>query len=99
MEEQVSAVERFADDLRALGLAQQHLVTAIGLYVEALFKPSRETWGHFYGHVSQTLQQVRGEPLERDAALRMFALIDDDFARNVLEPPVRARLRKMFDFG
>ena len=94
MDEHVSAVERFTDDLSALGVAHTQVVKAIGLYVDALFRPSMESWSDLYRHVSQTLQQWPGRPVSVDAAQRLYALMDDDLGRRVLEAPVRARLRE-----
>lgn len=93
MKEYVSAVARFADDLYALGIARPNLAKAICLYINALFEPSQESWNHLYLHVSEALQQWPGVPVDVDAAQRLFALIDDDFGREILELPVRARLR------
>jgi len=95
LEEHVSAISSFADDLRALGIAESYVAKAICLYVNALLKPSRRTWGLLYRHVSDTLQQCPGELFEPNAAQRLYALLDDDFARNVLETPARGRLRNI----
>ncbi len=95
MREYAGAVARLADDLYALGIAPPHLAKAICLYIDALYEPSQEAWGRLYGHISETLQQWPGVPLEPGAARRLFALIDDDFGRVVVEQPVRARLREM----
>jgi hypothetical protein len=95
MEEQVSAVTRFADDLYAVGIAQSHIVEAICLYVDALVKPSQESWGRLYCHVSQMLKQCSGEPAEPNVARRLLAFVYDDFGGRILELPVRARLREM----
>jgi hypothetical protein len=95
MDEYVSAVARFAEDLRAAGIPRPHLSQAMSLYRSALFEPSQEAWGRLYRHVSQTLQQWCGKPLDPGAARRLFAFIDDDFGRSVLELPVRTRLREL----
>ncbi len=95
MQENIDAIERFANDLSAVGAAKPCIIDAVRLYVAALFEPSDETWGRLYRFVSQTLQQWRGEPIEPTAAQRLFALIDDDFGRKVVDPLVRAHLREM----
>ena len=95
MDEYVSAVKRFADDLCALGIPRQHLAKAMCLYIIALSEASQEAWLRLYRHVSETLQEWSGEELDPGAARRVFAFIDDDFARGVLELPVRARLRDL----
>lgn len=86
---------RFADDLWAVGIPLHHLDKAKGLYSTALFEPSEEAWERLYRHVSEMLQKWLRKPLEGDAARRLFAFIDDDFARNVLELPVRTKLREL----
>jgi hypothetical protein len=95
MDEYGCAAARFAEDLCSVGIPRLHLVEATRLYLSALFEPSQEAWVRFYQHVSRTLQQCSGEPPDSDAAQRLFALIDDDFARSELELPVRARLREV----
>ena len=95
MEEQLSAVAQFANDLAALGIAQSDVVSATGFYVAALCKPSPATWGRLYRHTFYTLERWPGVPRDSAAAQRLFALIDDDFGRRVATPGVRARLREM----
>lgn len=95
VDEYVSAVARFADDLSAVGIPQTYIPKAMGLYSIALFQPSHEAWTNLYRHVSELLQECHGDALECDAARRLFALVDDDFARSVLELPVRMRLRAL----
>lgn len=95
IDEYVSAVARFADDLYAVGIPQPYIGKAMGLYSIALFEPSEQAWACVYRYVSQMLQRWLGDSLEPAAAHRLFALIDDDFARRVLELPVRTRLREL----
>jgi len=94
MDEYLSAVTRFGDDLCALGIPRQHLAKALCFYISALSEASQEAWLQLYRHVSETLQAWPGEELEPGAARRLFAFIDDDFGRSVLELSVRARLRE-----
>ena len=96
IDEYVSAVSRFADDLWAVGVPQQQLGKAMGLYGAALFEPSEQTWAHFYGHVSELLQRWFNDRLDHGAARRLFTFLDDDFARGILDLPVRTRLRELF---
>jgi hypothetical protein len=95
MQEDVGAIGRFADDLFAVGTPEQCVIEAVRRYVDALFEPSDETWARLYRYVSQTLEQWRSESIEPTAAQRLFAFIDDDFGREVLELPVRAHLCEM----
>jgi len=94
-DEYISAVARFADDLWAVGIPQMHLDKAMGLYSTALFEPSEQSWTRFYHHVSELLQQRLRKAVEPGAARRLFAFVDDDFGRAVLELPIRTRLREL----
>ncbi len=95
IDEYVSAVTRFTDDLWAVGIPLFDLDKVEELYCTALFEPSEQGWARLYRHVSQLLQQwLRGRP-EPSAARRVLAFIDDDFSRAVLERPMRARLRDL----
>ena len=93
IDEYVSAVSRFADDLCALGIPQAHLSKVMGFYGIALFEPSDEAWTRLYRCVSELLQHSIGGTFESAAAGRLFALIDDDLGRRVLDTAVRTRLR------
>ena len=92
LDEYISAAERFANDLYAVGIPQTYVTKAMRLYISALFEPSHEAWARLYRHVSQSLQQWFGESFEPGAARRLFAFIDDDFGRTVLELPIRTRV-------
>lgn len=95
IDEYASAVAHFTDDLWAVGIALDHLAKAKGLYSTALFQPSQEVWTCLYRHLSQLLQEWLQESPELDAAHRLFALIDDDFAITVLERSVRTHLGEL----
>jgi hypothetical protein len=95
MDEYTSAIARFVEDLCAVGIPELHLSKAMSLYRSALFAPSHEGWERLYRHVSQTLQRWCGESFDPGAARRLFAFVDDDFGRSVLELPVRTRLREL----
>jgi hypothetical protein len=95
MGEHVGAVKRFADDLYAVGIVGPQLAKAAFLYFNALSEGSEEVWTRVYRHVSELLQQESGEPTEPFAVQRLFAFVDDDFGRSVLELPVRVRLHEL----
>ena len=95
IDEYVGAIARFADDLYAVGVPRPHLGKAIALYSIALHEPSREAWACLYRHVSQLLQQRLRKPLKTEAARRLYAFLDDDLGRIVLELPVRTRLHEL----
>lgn len=95
MNEYVSVVSRFADDLYALGISRPLRDEAIRLYMKALFEQSREAWYHFYRHVVHALERWSGDPFDTDAASRLSALIEDDFGKQAFNGRVRAPLRRM----
>lgn len=94
-DEYASAVAHFTDDLWAVGIPLDHLAKARGLYSTALFQPSHEVWTRLYRHLSQLLQEWLEESPELNAARRLLALINDDFAITVLELGVRMRLGEL----
>lgn len=94
MNEYVSAVSRFADDLYALGISRPLRDEAIRLYMKALFEQSREVWCHFYLHALRALERWPGDPFDTDAAWRLSALIEDDFGKQLFDERVRAPLRR-----
>ena len=95
MDEYVSVVSRFADDLCAVGIPRRHLGKVMCLYMSALSERTDVGWAFFYRHVSELLQHWCGDPCDPDAAQRLLALVDDDFGQHVLELPDRARLREL----
>jgi len=94
MNEYVSAVSRFADDLYALGISRPLRDEAIRLYMKALFEQSREAWSHFYLHVVRALDGWSGDPFDADAGWRLSALIEDDFGKQLFDQRIRASLRR-----
>jgi hypothetical protein len=81
MDEYVAAVKRFAEDMCAVGTPRADVIEAARLYTGALLKPSDDAWARLYRHVSHTLAQRFGQPLDPAAARRLLAFVDDDFGR------------------
>ena len=93
MKEYISAAERFAEDLNAVGVSRPHRTEVAAFYLTALVEKTDEAWTAFYRHVAESLQHCSCVPLDAKASVRLCAFLDDDFGRTVLDAALRARLR------
>jgi hypothetical protein len=92
-DEHIDAAERLLWQLSSAGVIRERAHGCVIRYLDALAEPSPQAWSRFYRFVAVQLYDAAvSRPQLPPAALAVLRLIDDDFGRTVVDPPIRERI-------